>query len=204
MGASRIIGAALILVVFTLVFTYILSYPLVLNLLNYKYPYSGELPLIAALLDESLLIFDNLTLLAILSVMSFLLGVLIRDKSGVAIGITATILIVALELFIVSKYLPEVWNNLVSTMSVLDYFKNGAIYGLLTSCFSGFGGWIFSPRRDREYLQNIGEPITILSKCPKCNAEFKSNPLYCSKCGSLLRENNLVISRNQHNELENI
>lgn len=195
MSAGKILTSAVLLIFINSLLNYFFSYQAIEILMSTKYLGSNsELTFVAALLDVNLNILENLIVLASILILSFILGFLIKNRSGVFIGISATLIMLIVNLFIISKYLPNVWNNLATNMipTLADYLENSFIYCLLISCSSGIGAVISDKYMQKYKVEVISQNILMTTRCPRCGAEFKSNPLYCSKCGNKLRESETI------------
>ncbi len=78
---------------------------------------------------------------------------------------------------------PYVWLllTIIQANPLLTY-ATGYVLVVLTLCLSFYVSKI-ALSRFRRKVEPVEEHV-IKVICPKCNAEFRSNPVYCSSCGS--------------------
>jgi hypothetical protein len=103
-------------------------------------------------------------------------------------GFSAGIIVALLSLYILKNYFPQILATEGLTI-VLQTLWEGAVSGLGIGLGGAAGGAIVGKlisHRLRASVTSL-EAEKSFYRCPRCGAEFESNPTFCSNCGKKLK-----------------
>lgn len=119
---------------------------------------------------------------------AFIGGLISRSwKGAIVISLITGFVLSLTWLFFMWRYLPNYYNNFVSTRSSLIFLGQtlgtGLFLGFISIGACVLGAYLTSPHKQAIEESPIKE---IKSVCPNCGTEFQSKPKFCYKCNTLL------------------
>lgn len=131
----------------------------------------------------------------------FLSGLSCRSwKSAVLVSILMGLILSLTWLFLIFRYLPNYWNDVLISMPTLELLGQSVGVGLLLGVFSAgpaiIGAYITTPKKKSLEKNPIKEIQCI---CPHCGTVFQSKPKFCYNCNSLIADT--VADPNKENKV---
>jgi hypothetical protein len=164
--------------------------PVQYNALLNNYQSQGERAYVIAFIDIFLndLFSSNLIILASLAAFLLSLAVLRSWQDGLIAGLSTGIIVALLSLYILRQYFPEILAGGGLTV-ILQTLWVGAINGLAIGLAGAAGGAIVGKIVSHRLQARLAstEAKKNFYRCPRCGAEFDSNPKICSNCGKKIK-----------------
>jgi hypothetical protein len=181
--------AALLLILILAISSYFLMHGQYEQLLQ-TYQNQGQRAYVIAFTQVFLYsLFSSDTILVFLVIMLVVALLFLKTwGDGLLTGLLIGIIVALLSLYIIKNYFPETlaagWLPIV-----LEKLWLGVVNGLLLGLAGALGGLM------KQKIINKTPKVESVElaakekfyKCPKCGAQYESNPEYCSNCGRRLR-----------------
>lgn len=131
---------------------------------------------------------DFIVILIILLSIGFIGGIISKNyKDAIYSSIISGIIISIMWLILIFRFTPNYWtSNSLGILFILESILRGLIICLIFFGPCIIGGFLLS----KDNLDGLKKEYPkIISTCPKCKKEFKSDPIYCCYCNYKMRSN---------------